>query len=84
MVMRCQCGRKDCVTRIYVDDIPVPGITVIFNPGIDTDEDPVHLAQDGQLLIPADDAALTQLIKDLVFILRVRADKRLRAETGLE
>lgn len=82
--MHCSCGHKDCVTRIYVDDAVIPGVTVYFNPEVRADDEQVHVTAPGQLLIPACDAALKQLVKDTLFVLHMRGAKQLLIDIGLE
>lgn len=67
--MRCGCGPQDCETRIYVDDVMVSGVHVIFNHKSQSGE-LVPLKSAEQLEIPASDAALKQLVKDVLFVLR--------------
>lgn len=82
--MNCSCGHKNCVTRIYVDDVVTPGVTMYFNPEVRTDDEQVHVTAPGKLLIPARNAALKQLVKDTLFVLRLRGAKQLLIDIGLE
>jgi hypothetical protein len=83
-MMKCGCGDQHCVTRIYADDVLIPGIVVFFNPEIRTDDSQYHVVSFGQLLIPACDEALKQLAKDIIAVLRQRSDKQLRIDIGIE